>query len=159
LNDTITYNSIGQLIEPDPIRYSFNTPGWYVVLGLFFLIAIIIGIFQYRKYKKNAYRREAVRKIESIAQQKSEKLVYEINSLLKSIAIQLFGRKKVAALFGTEWFGFLQSKLKTKPVLTEQNFEEFTKAMYTKDVQIKEDTVKELVEFAINWVKNHKVNV
>jgi hypothetical protein len=71
LNDTITYNSIGQLIEPDPIGYSFNTPGWYMVLVLLMLVAIIIGIVQYRKYKKNAYRREAVRKIESIAQQKN----------------------------------------------------------------------------------------
>lgn len=159
MNDTITYNSIGQLIEPDPIGYSFNTPGWYMILGLFLLVAIIIGIVQYRKYKKNAYRREAVRKIESIALQKNEKLVYEINTLLKSIAIHLFGRKKVAAIYGIDWFRFLQSKLKTKPVLAEQNFEEYTKALYNKDYQLKKDAANELVEFAIHWIKDHRVNV
>jgi hypothetical protein len=130
-----------------------------MVLGLIILTVIIIAIIQYLKYKKNAYRREGVKKIEIIAHEKNENLVFEINALLKSMAMALFGRKNVAALYGIEWFRFLQSKLKTKPVIAEQNFEEYTKALYNKEYKLNEDAANELVEFSIIWVKNHLVNV
>ena len=150
---------MGQLIEPDPIGYSFNTPGWTMVFALLILTGIVIAIFQYRKYKKNAYRREAVKQIEALFQEKKENLVFEINTVLKIMAIHLFGRKTVAALYGNEWFKFLQSKLKKQPILIEKKMDEYTQALYNKDYQLNEKTKNELVEFAILWIKNHRVNV
>ncbi len=159
MNETTINNSIGQLIEPEPIGYSFNTPGWYFILGLLILTALIIALLRYRQYKKNAYRREAVSQIEILIQQKNKNLVFEINVLLKRMAILLFGRTKVAALYGNDWFVFLQSKLKTKATIPQKNFDEYSKAIYNKDYQLNEQRVNELAEFAIIWIKNHRVNV
>jgi hypothetical protein len=159
MNETTINNSIGQLIEPEPIGYSFNTPGWYFVLGLLILTALVIALLQYRKHKKNAYRREAVSQIEALIQQKNENLVFEINTLLKTKAMHIFGRKKVAALYGSDWFTFLQSKLKTTTNVPRKNFEEYSKAIYNSDYKLNEQRVNEFVEFTIIWIRNHRVNV
>lgn len=158
MNESATYNSIGKLIEPEPIAYSFNTPGWYMVFSLLLLTALVIVFFQYRKYRKNAYRREAVKQIESLVQQNTS-VVYEINKHLKVMALGLFGRKKVASLFGLEWFTFLQSTMNVKVPDAKISFEEFSKALYDSSYKLNETKENELVEFAILWVKNHHVNV
>ena len=158
MNENATYNSIGKLIEPEPIAYSFNTPGWYLVLGLLLVTVLFVAIFQYRKYYKNKYRRDALKQIRSFARQKNG-LVYNINKLLKSMAIRLFGRRKVASLNGTEWFAFLQSTMKTKVIFKESSFDEFSKALYNSNHKLNENKKNELIEFAVLWVKNHHVNV
>ena len=157
MNDTTTYqSSIGQLIEPDPIGYSFMTTGWFIVLGILLVTGILLAILQYRKYKKNTYRREALKQIETILQTKKETVVFEINRLLKIIAIQLFEREKVAALCGEQWFQFLRSTMKNREPIAENKYEAFTHTLYSKQ-RIKENEVEEFVEFAILWVKKHEV--
>jgi len=157
LNELSTYNSIGQLIEPEPISYSFNTPGWYLVLGLLLLIALIVALVQYRKYRKNSYRREALKQIENIVKTKSETTVFEINRLLKIIALKLFGREKVASLYGAKWFDFLISTMKQKEKLKVESLTEFSEALYNSEYKLNENKLNELVGFAITWVKNHDV--
>lgn len=160
MNETSTYNStIGQLIEPESIAYSFNTLGWYLVLGLLVLIVLFVAILQYRKYRKNAYRREAVAQINDFIQQKNENVVFELNELLKRMTIVLYGRKKVASLYGLEWFNFLVSTSKKQSSVSTENFNEFTKALYNNSYELTETQVTELAEFAILWVENHRINV
>lgn len=160
MNENETYNSaIGQLIEPDPIVYSFNTPGWYMVLGLFLLTLLVIGFRQYRKYKRNAYRREALKKVEAILLQKENNTIYEINTLLKVIALQLFDRQKVASLIGMEWFSFLNSTLKSEYTIAEKEVRQITAALYNPNESSDKNTINELADFAILWINNHRTNV
>lgn len=160
MNDTLTYNSsIGSLIEPEVIAYSFNTPGWYVVFGLVVLFALVIGIIRYRKYKNNAYRREAVKQIETIIQQENNNTIYEINILLKIIALRLFGRRKVASLIGEEWFQFLNASMNIRGNIQEKQFEKFTNALYNPVTKLDKHSIEEFAEFANLWVKNHNANV
>lgn len=159
MNETTVNNSIGQLVQPEAIGYSFDTPGWYLVLGLLLLTAFIIAIFLYRKFRRNAYRREAVKKIERIVQQQNNRIIYEINLLLKAMALRVFGRQNVAALYGVEWFEFLKSTVNTKQSFTNNRFAEFTKALYDTNYKLNKSEEKEWIEFALLWVKTHKVNV
>lgn len=160
MNDTTTYNSsIGHLIEPESIVYSFNTPGWYLLLALLVLIAFIVAFIQYRKYKKNAYRRKAVQQIENLLKQKDGNVVFGINKCLKKMAVQLFGRKKVAALYGLEWFQFLNSTMQAKETFDENSFKEFTKALYNCNYKLNDSMLGELNRFAILWILNHRSNV
>jgi len=154
VNESATNNAIGQLIEPKPVGYSFNTPGWYLVLGLLILVAIVVVIVQYRKYLKNAYRRKALKQIEYIVQTKKETVVFEINQLLKTMAISLFGREKVASLYGEEWFRFLNTSMK---VQMDINSQEITKAIYNTEYQLNDTDKTKLVEFASIWVQKHSV--
>lgn len=160
MNETSTYNStIGQLIEPESIAYSFNTLGWYLVFGLLVLLVLFVAIRQYWKYRKNAYRREAVTQIKDFIQQKNENLVFELNELLKRMTIMLYGRKKVASLYGLEWFNFLVSTSNKQSSVSTENFNEFTKALYNNSYELTETQKTELAEFAILWVENHRINV
>lgn len=159
MNETATYNSLGQLIEPDTIQYSFTSPGWYAIYSLLVLCILVIAAVKYRNYLKNAYRREAVEEVKNIAQHKKETAVLEINLLLKRMAIQLFGRKKVAALHGNEWFNFLtQTSAKTSNI-SSTNIDEFTMALYDNSYQLNEVQLKQFSELAISWIRNHRTNV
>jgi hypothetical protein len=159
MNETgINTSTLGQLIEPDPVRYSFNTPGWHLVFILLVIIFIVIAFSQYRKYRKNVYRREALRKLEQI-ENSGKSVVYSVNLLLKTTAIQLFGRRTVADLHGPSLFSFLTSKLDKYPGLNKQSIDDFTSALYNEQFELKENERKELVEFARLWIQKHKVNV
>ena len=159
MNETgINTSALGQLIEPDPVRYSFNTPGWHLVFILLLIIFIVIAFIQYRNYRKNAYRREALRKLEQI-ENSGESLVYSVNLLLKTMAIQLFGRTTVADLHGPSWFSFLTSKLEKHPGLTDQSIDEYTLALYNEQFELEESSRKELVAFARFWIKKHNAHV
>ena len=160
MNETETYNSaVGALIEPDPIGYSFNTSGWYIVLGILLLTVLLIAFIQYRKYKNNAYRREAIKNIDTILQKKENKVVFEINVLLKAIALQIFGREKVANLNGLDWFLFLNSTMNSEHSVAKIDMEKWTTALYNPGERLDDKTLNEWADFAILWIKNHRVNV
>ncbi|MEN8117179.1 MAG: DUF4381 domain-containing protein [Bacteroidota bacterium] len=158
MNEIEKYNSsIGNLIEPESIGYSFNTPGWHLVFGLLILAALIFAVLRYRKYRRNAYRREAVKKIEEIILDKTKSAVFEINTLLKTLAIGLFGRKNVAALHGREWFDFLVSTTKKAETVQKENFNEYEKAIYNEGYQLNEQQMNMFTDFAVLWIKKHRV--
>ena len=158
MNEIEKYNSaIGNLIEPESISYSFNTPGWYLVFGLILLAIIIVAFIQFRKYKKNEYRRQAISEIENIKQiENRTESILQLNNLLKIIAIQIYGRTKVAALYGKQWFGFLASSINKTENIPKNSFDDFAKALYNKDFFLNDNQYNSLVSFAILWVKNHK---
>ena len=158
MNEIEKYSSsFGNLIEPESVSYSFNTPGWYIVFGLILLAIIIIAFIRFRKYKKNAYRREAIIEIEKITkiENRSESIL-ELNSLLKVVAIQIYGRTKVAALYGKQWLEFMANSIKKTENIPTNNFDDFAKALYNKDFILNDNQYNSLVAFAILWVNNHK---
>lgn len=153
--DELNKNSIGELIEPTAIGYSFNTPGWYIIGACVLLLVFITGIIQLIKYKRNAYRRNAVKKIDTLAINNNQSAPYEINKLIKIQAIKLYGRLRVGALYGDEWFEFLKTSMGQK---RHYNFEAFSQAIYNPSFNSSE-TKSEFIEFAKAWFTNHKANV
>ncbi len=159
MNETaLNTSALGQLIEPDPVPYSFNTPGWHAVLILLLIVILLIAFIQYRKYRNNAYRREALRKLERI-ENSGKSLVFSINLLLKTVAIQVFGRRTVADLHGLSWFSFLSSTLKKAPDLNEGSIKDFTEALYNEEYNLNEIQSKELMDFARLWIQKHHADV
>lgn len=159
MNELKTHNSsIGQLIEPERIGYSFNTPGWFLVFGLVLVCLLIYLFFRWRKYIKDAYRREATTSIEKIFLSPQQQGIFQTNETLKKICIKLYGRRQVASLYGEEWFEFLDSTTKAK-VTHDYDFELFTKAIYQQDDSINNKLILDFKEFALGWVKNHQRNV
>ncbi len=158
MNEIEKYNSaIGNLIEPESISYSFNTPGWYLVFGLILLAIIIVAFIQFRKYKKNEYRRQAISEIENIKQiENRTESILQLNNLLKIIAIQIYGRTKVAALYGKQWFGFLASSINKTENIPTNSFDDYTKALYNNNFILNDTQFNDFVSFAGLWIKKHK---
>ena len=65
-------NELGSLMEPDPLAFSFAMPGWYFLGGLFILVLALSSYIGLRKYKRNAYRRNALSQVDELAKSAGE---------------------------------------------------------------------------------------
>ncbi|MDI3319390.1 DUF4381 domain-containing protein [Pinibacter soli] len=109
----------GQLIEPAPVKFSYSTPGWYVLGALLLLLLIVIAWLFVRHYIRNRYRREAIKSLQEIegmyaANNNYTDLIYETNMLAKRVAMFTYGRHTVAGLRGEEWINYMNSKWRKK---------------------------------------------
>ena len=142
------------LYEPDPVPFSFETIGWKVLLVLLLIGVLFVVIKQYKLYKKNAYRREALQQLNNFSIQKNENFetINNINILLKKVAIIAFGREEVATLTGNNWLLFLESKSKNTPFI---NFESVFKNAIYKNENTEEVKLNDLVIITKKWIKTH----
>lgn len=82
---------------------------WGALGGLLLLVGLLVW---WRWYQRTQTRRYAYKELEAIHQrfQESEdpqRYLYEINLLLRRIAVRNFHREKVASLTGEDWLDFL----------------------------------------------------
>jgi hypothetical protein len=103
-----------QLIEPPPVPFSFDTPGWHAAGLLLIALLCLAAWLLWRRHERNRYRSEALQWLTV-----KDRSVYETDLLLKRIAMRHYGREKVAAMRGMEWIGFLNSCWKENAFTTE----------------------------------------
>lgn len=82
---------------------------WWLVGGLAALVLLVVLI---RWYRRTHIRRYAYAELEAIQaryqqSQDAARYLYEVNLLLRRIAVRNFSRAKVAALTGEDWLEFL----------------------------------------------------
>jgi hypothetical protein len=78
-----------------------QTIGWYVVFGLLLLLAMWAVLRAVAHWRRNRYRREALRQMEHAD-------VQAIPALLKRTALAAWPREQVASLSGEPWIHFLE---------------------------------------------------
>lgn len=101
--------SIEQLQElslPAPVSYWPQTWGWGVLLGLLVLGLLVWGVRRWLRWRRNAYRREALAQLEHMID------LGELPALLKRVALSMplppQEHQRVPAMRGAEWQAFLQ---------------------------------------------------
>ena len=147
---------IGTLYEPEPVLFSFETPGWYILAA--FLIAIILFLFikWLKYYIKNAYRREALKNLGAIEnrfnEQQDNLCLNDVMVLLKLVAIKTFGRQLVANLYGNDWLQFLESKGKQTPFMNHKST--ILNEIYGSGLPDNLET-KQIIELSRIWIKTH----
>ena len=85
-----------------------------------------------RRYRRNAYRRQALRQLQRISQQYREdqnqqRSIAATNALLKSVAIHAYPQKDVASASGEAWLQFLNAALCPEDAFDPQ----FSQAVYS----------------------------
>lgn len=152
-------NQIDELepvFEPEPISFTYNTPAWYILGSIILLVAFYILFVQLKKYKKNRYRRDALKLMDSwniaITSGNAILVLNNIRILLKQLAIFKYGRLEVASLYGSDWLNFLESKGKDTPfskysILIQNDLE--------LDSDIENKTIHELLGISKKWIKSH----
>ena len=156
--DSVIFDSsgLGPLYEPEAIGFSFQSPGWYVLAGLLLLLALFIFVKWLRTYLKNAYRREALKHLVEIetgfAQQGELSYLREALVLLKKVAIDAFGREKVAQLHGDEWLIFLEERGKETPFW---NYSTSISAVIYKSENIDTALGEQIIGLSKRWIKTH----
>jgi hypothetical protein len=85
--------SIEQLKEvglPAPVSYAPQTWGWWVLLGLLVLAAVLVSARKVWQWRRDRYRREALLRLAEL-QRRSDDLsaLRELPELLKRVAISM----------------------------------------------------------------------
>lgn len=142
--------SIKPLMEPDAVEFTFETIGWTIVLGIFIIVFFIVFIKWLFAYKRNKYKREALKTIENLSIN-APNFIEQIATQLKLVAMQSYGRETVAHLSGKEWIHFLQSKLK------ETQFEELESFLLERLYKNSKDSdlSNQFLTYSKKWIKSH----
>lgn len=145
---------VGDILEPDPLPFTFETIGWKVLSVVLLLVVSILFYKWLKLYQKNKYRRAAIKKLKLIEVNNSQSQ-YEINQLniiLKQVAMVTFGRELVAELYGNEWLLFLDSKFeKSDFIKYESNFSD---AIYS-NKGVDDTRLKSIYKLTKTWINEH----
>ncbi len=147
---------LGPLYEPEAIRFSFQSPAWYFLAVVLFLLAVFISIKWIRNYLKNAYRREALMNLSAIEdgliEHKETEGLRKALVLLKRVAMQAFGRERVGPLYGNEWLDFLEERGKDTPFQSYAS--SISDALHRKG-EVTKDQVVDLLGLCNKWIETH----
>ncbi|PWJ44254.1 DUF4381 domain-containing protein [Sediminitomix flava] len=152
-------NSIGQLIEPGPIAYTYDTTGWKIVAATLVFLFVLFILWKIYRYLKNTYRREALQYFSTIENTdiNLQKQVLEVNKLLKQVAITAYGRQKVISLQKEKWIDFLNSKSK-KAIFSDSTEEVLNQYIYKSALSTQEvEQTKQYLDHARTWISKHEL--
>jgi hypothetical protein len=96
----------GDIILPKSLSWWPIQPGWWVVITLILLFLFIYGYRRYRHWQRNAYRRDALGRMDALSN------LTEMNNIIKKAAEKAFPSEKISYLWGQQWVDFLNSKTK-----------------------------------------------
>lgn len=151
--------SLKDIAVPQPVSWMPQTWGW-LALALILLAAIVLcGLLAYKRWRRNAYRREALRLLDEIAGdfrngQTRAGASPRLGELLKRTALAAWPRKTIAAVSGNEWVGFLSSHGEIGDTLKR----------YLDDLEYRggaipgADATDDLLRDARRWIERHHVS-
>lgn len=94
----------------EPISWWPPAPGWWLAAGVALAVAVGLVSFLRRRALANRYRKVALNTLSLLAghDMKPVPIVLdEISAILRRVAIQSYGRQRVAPLAGDAWLAFL----------------------------------------------------
>lgn len=141
---------LGPLQEPPAVPFTFDTIGWPILAAVIGISLLILAFFQIRKYRRNRYRREALKELQRV--EKGELELIQNFVILKRTAIHAFGREAVGRLAGTEWLKFLEDHARGVRFL---DFETEIDALIYKNEEPPVDTRSKLVINTQKWIRYH----
>lgn len=148
----------GQLIEPQKVSFSFGAPGWYLLAAALLLLLGFISWVIYHYYKKNAYRRSAIKLIDSIGAQiptnGSSAALYQTNMLLKRIAITKYGRQATTPVYGLDWIQFL-NKSARKELFNKDDDQLLQRELYAGQTSDNSNKIAAFLTKAKEWTNRH----
>lgn len=138
--------ALGPIMVPEPVGFSFDAPGWYVLLTLIGILAVYTFVKWLIQYRKNAYRRAALKELSKINN------TVELLILLKRVSMKAYSRAELASLSGNDWFIFLESTGKDTPFT---NFKNIIYGAVYRDSPIESSTLEEISTLSKRWIKTH----
>ena len=154
-------NPLDQLRDihlPDPVSYWPPAPGWWVVAAIALAIIATTAVLTYKRYQRNAYRREAASKLNTINQLRVDgdhrAYLQQLNHLLKQTALTIDEREAISSLSGKNWLQFLDRSAKTS-AFTDGAGSILANGPYQATVE--ESDLSALHQLAELWIKEHQL--
>jgi len=102
--DPASLSRLHDIVVPDPVPFWPPAPGWYPVLAVLAAALVLLLWRRVRRWRHDAYRREAVAALELVARSGDWA---ELAEVMKRTALAVFPRASVASLSGEAWLTFL----------------------------------------------------
>ncbi|WP_271899185.1 DUF4381 domain-containing protein [Candidatus Phyllobacterium onerii] len=104
--------SLHDIAVPPPVSWMPHTWGWAVVAIIVIVALLLWFAYIYKRWRRNAYRREALAMLDAIEidirnPKRREQAVMDIGVLMKRTALAVWPREDIAAVAGTDWVSFL----------------------------------------------------
>ncbi len=117
---------------PEPISLWPPAPGWWLLLGLLIILALL-GWLIYRQYLRGANKRLALTELERITQQQQEGALQlqQLSKLLRWSALATHPRHQVAGLQDQAWLAFLNRFVSGEP-FTQGHGQQLARGPYQK---------------------------
>lgn len=163
-NAQAALRSLKDIAVPTPVSWMPQTWGWLLVAGVVTVIVALVFLAWLRRYKADAYRREALKLMEGIdalIQDPATRArgINQLAAVLKRTALAGWGRPSVASLSGDVWVRFLndQDDMHVKQALESllDDLEYHGKAGLT---ALPSETIKDISAAARHWIERHHVS-
>jgi hypothetical protein len=146
------------LREPGTIGWWPLAPGWWVLLAIAVLLLATLAFYCYRRYRANAYRRQACLQLRALygdwrSNDDNTRYLGAVNALLKSVALRAFPRRDVASRNGTQWVAFLNQTHSTSTGAALFD-EDFATAAYRPEHSSMD--CEKIYLSASKWIKQHR---
>ncbi|WJH41595.1 DUF4381 domain-containing protein [Aliirhizobium terrae] len=154
--------SLHDIVMPQPISWMPQTWGWATLAALLLLLLLAIAILAVRRFRRNAYRRDAVRQLAKLEGEMTDAArrgdaIRELAELLKRTALAAWPRAQVATLAGAGWAQFLgRSGSVGQPLATLLDDLEYREdATFA---SLSEEQMKHTLRAARQWIEEHHVS-
>ncbi|WP_298981836.1 DUF4381 domain-containing protein [uncultured Roseibium sp.] len=148
----LTLPELFELLEPvpvpQPVSMAPQTAGW-ILLGLLLLAIVLASIWMaIRHRRKNAYRKQALRELETFSNDAAR-----IAEIVRRTALTAYPRTEVASLHGADWLAFLDRSYNGSGFSAGPG-RQIADAPYKQ-----QNTSSDLYDVARTWISTHQANL
>ena len=150
---------------PDPVGWWPLAPGWWILLGVIILLAVLYFFIQ-RLRDKRRLAKVAMSQFDQLVanyQQHgdSQAFLNELSVLLRRLSISAFPVNDVAGLTGESWLGFLDATRQSKTGTVNFNSsigQLLVNAPYQRSANISRNEIDKLITTAKAWIRGLKTS-
>ncbi len=149
---------IEEITLPATISWLPQTPASGVLLATIALIAVMIAMRFWRRYRSNRYRREALQLVDQWQRNLGLlETVHRLPALIRGVALKAYAREEVASLSGSAWLDFLNGRC-GETVFDETQGQILLSAAYQAPEQLGADeaSVQALIDDCKRWIRQHR---
>lgn len=138
--DPTNLNNLHDIVLPEAPAFWPPAQGFWMLVALVLMLALTTAWLIIQSRKRNAYRRAGLTLLESATTH------YDINAIVKRVALAAFPRNTVAHLHGNGWVNFLET------TCHHNAFASFG------DADKSHSPSSQLREEARTWIRHHKTD-
>ncbi|RHW76985.1 DUF4381 domain-containing protein [Colwellia sp. RSH04] len=146
-----------KIVEPPPpeaISWLPQTIGWKITFVILFFYLCFKVIAEYKKYKRNAYRRNALAWLKQY--QSDEEWYYrQLPVLLRKTAITAYDRTKITSLTGSDWDSWLDSQCKETDFTASCSMV-LHQLAFAPEFNLSSQEKQILLQHVSTWIKHHR---
>jgi hypothetical protein len=143
---------ITEVIPPDAISWLPTAPAWRVLAAAALLYALWRALKRGQRWWRNRYRREAIRQLNLLDSNHSERLP-AMACLLKATALAASPRAEIARLSGRDWVAWLNQQV---PGAFSQQSAELLASIQYRPATPPPEQLDTLRRECLYWIRHHQ---